>query len=251
MSASPRSVSAIDRSLLAQLLSRSATNDYIKNGCLGFSAAVFVAWQYALGDGRTLLADSEVWASIDRLLPRGTLHRVRRVLERNFYLSPGDAQHKPWTLVTSAFSHISFGHIFANAVSFNQFARVFAILLPPIHFVGVILTSALAGSAAFLLQQSREKFSNRRVHALGLSGVTSGLAAMAAYLFPQARATVYGFEVPMWTAAAGYFAWDMFFLDSQKSTTGHAAHLGGAVAGLIYGVCLAAAGIVRPARFRT
>jgi len=241
----------LDRSvLLARLMTRNVTNGYIKNACLALSGIVFIAWQYVLRDGSTTLADPQVWTSIDRRLPRGALHRVRRFLEKNFYLGRGDERHKPWTLITSAFSHISSGHFLANAVSFNQFATVFAILLPPIHFGGVILTSAFAGSAAFLLQQSQEKFSDRRVRALGLSGVTSGMGAMAAYLFPQARVSVYGFGMPMWAAVAGYFAWDAFSLESQKSATGHAAHLGGAMAGLIYGACLAATGVVRPARFR-
>jgi len=224
-------------------LHRIPTNGYIKTACLSFSGIIFLAWQYALRDERTLLADDAAWRSIDRRLPRGTLDRVRRFLDKNFYLSPGDERQKPWTLITSAFSHIGFGHFVANAMSFNAFSTLLAIFLPPLHFGGVILTSALAGSAAFLVQQSRKKFPNRRIRALGMSAVTSGMGAMAAYLFPQAPASIYGVRMPMWAAFAGYFAWDAFFLDSERSTTGHAAHLGGALAGLVYGACLTASGV--------
>lgn len=212
---------------------------------------IFIVWQYALRDERTLLADAAAWRSIDRRLPRGALDRIRRFLDKNFYLSPGDEWQRPWTLVTSAFSHIDFGHFVTNALSFNAFSKLLAIFLPPVHFGGVILTSALAGSAAFLVQQSRKKFPNRRFRALGMSAVTSGMGAMAAYLFPQAPASVYGVNMPMWAAFAGYFAWDAFFLESERWTAGHAAHLGGALAGLVYGACLTASGVVRTQRFRS
>jgi len=254
MSSSPLGDSAkLERSLgLARAsLSRISTNGYIKSACLSFSATVFIAWQYALRDERTLLADATIWQSIDRRLPQGALDRVRRFLDKNFYLRPGDERQRPWALVTSAFSHISFGHFVANALSFNAFSELLMIFLPPVHFCGVILASALAGSAAFLVQQSRKKFPNRRIRALGMSAVTSGMGAMAAYLFPQAPASIYGIKMPMWAAFAGYFAWDAFFLESERSTTGHAAHLGGALAGLIYGACLTASGVIRTRRFRS
>lgn len=236
---------------LARLSNRATINGYIKTACLGFSAIIFVAWQYALRDGRTIASDPQVWYKVDRRLPRRALGLTRRFLEKNFYLTLGDERRKPWTLITSAFSHIDFWHFLANATSFNSFSKLLAIFLPPVHFAGVILTSALAGSAAFLLQQSREKPSYRRVRALGMSAVTSGMGAMAAYLFPHAIVSLNGIDMQIWAAAAGYFAWDVFFLNSQQSTTGHAAHVGGSLAGLGYGAWLVASGVVPARRSRT
>lgn len=168
------------------------------------------------------------------------MSRTQRFLEENFTLRSGDERVRPWTLITSAFSHKNFDHFLANTFALNAFCDGLTFFVSPIHFVGLILTTGLAGSVGFLYQQSRSKFPNRRVRALGMSGIASGLGVASAVFAPYAAVSVMGFPVPIWVALAGYTAWDVAFLESETSTTGHAAHLSGALAGLIYGVALRA-----------
>lgn len=209
-------------------------NYWIQIGCVGISTNVFLAWQYGLRDGSGPLADPAIWRGLDARLPRNAAARVTTFLNENFLLRPGDEQRTPWTLITSAFSHRDTGHFLANLLSFSSVCKSLTIVLPPVHLVGLILSTALGGSAGFLAQQSRGKFPNRRVRALGMSGITTGLGVALAVLWPNARVVLYGFPLPIWLGLAGYLAWDVLLLPSEISNIGHAAHIGGGITGLLY-----------------
>lgn len=226
-------------------------NYWIRFGSLGISASVFLAWQYAFREQGNPLAHSESWRWLDRRLPARALKRTQQFLEENFLLKYGDEQIRPWTLITSAFSHKDLGHFTANTLAFNSLCNLLQFLVPPLHFVGLVLTTGIAGSAGWLFHQSRSKFPNRRMRALGMSGITSGMGIATAVLAPQADVSIMGFSVPIWVGLGGYAAWDVALLESENSKTGHAAHLGGALAGLIYAAVLSAQGVGRnPLRLR-
>lgn len=213
-------------------------NYWIRFGCLGISASVFVAWQYALRDSSNLLAGPELWEWLDVQLPARALGRVRKFLDDNFCLRWGDQRVRPWTLITNAFSHVRWQHFLLNTLAFNSCCNLLELTVPPLHFASLILTTGLAGSTGFLIQQSQSKFPNRGVKGLGMSGITSGIAMATAVLDPYALVFLVGFPVPIWIALGAYTAWNVAFLRSTISTTGHAAHLGGALVGLLYATTL-------------
>lgn len=235
---------------ILKLFGYSRVNYWIRCGCFGISASVFIAWQYAFRDGKTLLANDNVWRWLDARLPARAIERTRQFLDKNFLLRYGDERIRPWTLITSAFSHRDFGHFMANTLAFHTFCNVLTSIVPPIHFLGLIATTGIASSAAFLFQQSRSKFPNRRVRALGMSGITSGIGVATAVFAPNMYVLVMGFPVPIWVTLGGYAAWDTVFLQSENSTTGHASHLGGALAGLVYAIALRAQGVEYVDKFR-
>lgn len=206
-------------------------NTYLKYGCIAANAAVYVAWQFALRNG---MLDKDFWASLDRKLRPGYYLRVRRWLENNFLFRSGDERDRPWTLVTSALSHIDFMHLSANLGALVNFVDAVSMVLSPIVLGGLLTTSAVAGNAAFFLQERRRKLPNRHVRSLGLSAVVMGLGGAAAVAFPFGKTNFLGVRIPLAISVAMYAAWDTLFLSSQTSTTGHAAHIGGAAAGVLY-----------------
>lgn len=223
---------------MATFLGLVPVNYWIQCGCAGISTTVFLAWQYGLRDRSGPLADPAIWRGLDVRLPRNAAARVLTFLDDNFLLRPGDDQRTPWTLITSAFSHRDTGHFLTNILSFNSVCNLLNLILPPVHLVGLILSTGLGGSAGFLAQQSRGKFPNRRVRALGMSGITTGLGVAAAVLCPRASVSIYGLRVPIWLGLGGYLACDVFLLPSEISNVGHAAHIGGGITGALYALSL-------------
>lgn len=201
------------------------------NAIIGLNLAVFGGWVYA-----------------------NTTHdaKLQQLLMDNATLSWYNARAKRyWTLITSAFSHKDLMHIAFNMISFNAFASVLCIAggvgVGPAHVVALTLGSAVVGSASWLYQkqpQGRDKrwgswgehgLAATRQVGLGFSGVVMGVSSAATMLAPMLPM---GFmfipaPVPMFVLTGAYFAWDLFWLNSNDNI-GRSAHLGGAVFGVVY-----------------
>jgi len=201
------------------------------NILIGVNLAVFGGWVYA-----------------------DTYHdvKVQQLLMNNATLSWYNARAKRyWTLITSAFSHKDFMHIAFNMLSFNTFAGVLCLAggvgVGPAHVFGLTLGSAVVGGASWLYQkqpQDRDKrwgpFGEHGLPAsrqvgLGFSGVVMGFSTVATMLAPTMRMMIFPLPVPMpmWVFTGAYFAYDLFYLNSDDRV-GRSAHLGGAVFGVVY-----------------
>jgi membrane associated rhomboid family serine protease len=201
------------------------------NTIIWLNAAVFGVWIYA-----------DTYRDV----------KLQQLMMNNATLSWYNTKAKRyWTLVTSAFSHKDLMHIAFNMISFNVFAEVLCLAggvgVGPAHVVALTLGSAVVGSASWLYQkqpQKRDKFwglwgeqglaASRQV-GLGFSGVVMGVASAATMLAPMLRM---GFlflpiRMPMFVLTGAYFAWDLFWLNSNDRI-GRSAHLGGAVFGVVY-----------------
>ncbi|KAH0840697.1 hypothetical protein AYO21_00647 [Fonsecaea monophora] len=154
-------------------------------------------------------------------------------------------QHRWWTLVTPAFSHVQTYHILGNLFAFSTFSRMLlAYGIGPVRYAVLILGSAVSGNAAFLYQAAqrqqtqqwqRQRRQPQETRALGLSGVVMGLGAAVSLATPRFKVLLFGVvPVPVWLLMALYTVYDSARLDDQASTTGHAAHLGGAAFGVLY-----------------
>ncbi|GAB7332741.1 hypothetical protein MBLNU13_g04482t1 [Cladosporium sp. NU13] len=201
------------------------------NAIIGLNIAVFGGWVYA-----NATRDS----------------KLQQLLMNNATLSWYNARAKRyWTMITSAFSHKDLGHIFFNMWSFNVFAGVLCFAggvgVGPVHVMALTLGSALVGSASWLYQkqpQGRDKrwgpwgehaLAATRQVGLGFSGVVMGVSSAATMLAPFMPI---GFifvpvRVPMFVMTGAYFAWDLFWLNSDDNV-GRSAHLGGALFGVVY-----------------
>ena len=148
------------------------------------------------------------------------------------------AEGRIWTLVTSVFSHNMLWHILINMMVFYNFGVVVENYLGPNRFLAFYLAAGIAGSlahafvCAYLLHQPG-------IPALGASGAISGVVLLFALLYPHEKIFLFGLiPLPAIWAAVLFVALDIWGLVSQfqgsSTPIGHGAHLGGALAGLIY-----------------
>lgn len=148
-------------------------------------------------------------------------------------------QGRPWTIVTSVFSHATFFHLLFNMMALSSFSFVMIELLGPLKFTIFYLVAGIAGSIAHVLS-STFLMHDPSMNALGASGAVSGIVLLFSLLFPQQKLLIMGL-IPVraiWGAVL-LVSLDVWGLITQTRGTnglgiGHGAHLGGAIIGILY-----------------
>ncbi|RYP64667.1 hypothetical protein DL769_006575 [Monosporascus sp. CRB-8-3] len=207
---------------------------------IGVNILVFLKWQQAKIDALEKTRDKQTIGDRNAthaptLPPLMRNDRIRYMME-NYTLNLKSIQERRWhTLLTAAVSHESFPHLLFNMVSFNAlvgYAVLIRFPLPTLFYLGV--GSGLASDIASLYDWHRKGQQER--YGLGASGVISGIGTALACTRPWAS---FGFmfipvPIPLWALMAGYIAYDSYRLNSEGSTIGHAAHLGGSGFGVLF-----------------
>jgi len=201
---------------------------------IGINVGVFAYWRYAYTQSRGSMAD----ILSGSLKPNSSRLWPINFLNSNFLLNVDDVAQRPWTVLTSAFSHQDVGHLAGNMFSLYAFGTVLLSAgVTPITFSSILLGSAVAGSIGFLYHSSTKKrivdgFHRKSVNGLGASGAVMGIGTAAALLQPRASMLVLGvIPVPLFILVGGYVYYDSYYMDDPTSMVGHAAHLGGAAFG--------------------
>lgn len=143
-----------------------------------------------------------------------------------------------WTLLTAAFSHNLFLHIFFNMYVLMSFGPVIEQLLGTRSFLFFYLVAAIVSSlvhamvSAFLLGEPGQP-------ALGASGAIAGIILIFALAFPKEKIFLFGLiPIPALFGALAFIGLDVWGLIEQTSggglPIGHGAHIGGSVTGIIY-----------------
>jgi len=141
---------------------------------------------------------------------------------------------KVWSLLSYAFLHAGFGHLFWNAFGLWIFGGMLERSMPREDYVRLTFWAALAGGLGYLLG---DVLMGTGGYVIGASGILSGYLALAALRFPRMPIRLLFlpfFAFPLWVLAVVYFAFDLLGAFSQ-STSGVAywAHLGGAGYGVL------------------
>lgn len=139
-------------------------------------------------------------------------------------------------LITSAFLHADFMHLFFNMFTLYFFSRVIVLVYGVWLFLALYFGSVLAGNLFSLwLYKNRPSYA-----AIGASGGVSGILFAAIALAPLQTIYLYFIPVTAWIFATLYFAYSvtMMLKPQQWDNTGHAAHLGGAAFGMLFAAAL-------------
>jgi membrane associated rhomboid family serine protease len=183
------------------------------------NAAVFLAWQVAA-----------LWSEAD---PVAGSHALE-LMARNFLVStPGIEHGDVWTLLTSAFSHNAFGHLFLNMLALWVFGQDVERVVGPRAFLHLYVAGGILASIGHVLYGVA---TGSAMPALGASGAVMAVAVVAAYLFPG-RMLLLFFVIPLpqFLAVALFLLLDVFGVVAPNGdTVAHAAHLGGALYGWLY-----------------
>jgi len=157
---------------------------------------------------------------------------------RLFGASPWEMIHdgRWYQMLTSGFLHAGMGHLFMNMVTLYFFGPPMERAVGSMGFLILYLGSLLSGSLFSLLYHRRDP----SYRAIGASGAVSGVIFGFVLFRPFAK--IYLFLLPVGVPAvifaAGYIAISAYGARTGRARIGHAAHLGGAIGGLVLTVLL-------------
>ena len=154
-------------------------------------------------------------------------------LEDLFALLPLDMGFRPWQLVTYAFLHGSWSHIFFNMLALFMFGGALERFWGARRFVIYYLACVLA---AALVQLTTMTLSGVGEPTIGASGGVFGLLLAFALYFPRQRIILLFPPIPMpaWLFVTLYGLLELFLgVRGYQSNVAHFAHLGGMLGGAI------------------
>ena len=151
--------------------------------------------------------------------------------ERAFALWPLDAGFLPWQVVSYAFLHGSFTHLFFNMFGVWMFGAEIERVWGPRRFMQFYAVSVLAAAVAQLITTS---LTGSQFPTVGASGGLFGLLLAYAVMFPNRMIMLLIPPVPIkakWLVVI-YGALELTFgVFNPTSGIAHFAHLGGALGG--------------------
>jgi membrane associated rhomboid family serine protease len=158
---------------------------------------------------------------------------VDPVLRRFFALWPLGTIFQPWQVITYAFLHGGFGHIFFNMLALFMFGRHLEALWGTRRFVQFYFASVLAAALAQLAVTS---YTGAIYPTIGASGGVFGLLLAYALFFPHERIMLLFPPIPLpaWLFVTLYGLLTLFMgVTGTAAGVAHFAHLGGMVGGAL------------------
>lgn len=163
--------------------------------------------------------------------------RNPQFFEKYLFSIEGILRRKEYVrLLSSAFLHVGWVHLFFNMYSFYWFGRALEEYWGAAGFL-VIYVAALFGGNFLSLYMHRK---HEDYTAVGASGAVSGVIFSYVLLAPDAGIGLIFIPVyiPAWLFAILYTLYSIYGMRSQADNVGHDAHLGGAMAGILASIAL-------------
>lgn len=144
---------------------------------------------------------------------------------------------KWYQVLTSAFIHANFMHLFFNMFALYTFGSFleayfiqgFGAFTGSLYFFLIYFISLLAGSLLTVIFH----YNNPEYVAVGASGAVSGIVFSYIIFFPMSTIFVLFFPMPAYLFAVLWIGFSVYGMKSKLGNIGHEAHLGGAVGGFI------------------
>ncbi|MBK8982597.1 MAG: rhomboid family intramembrane serine protease [Ignavibacteria bacterium] len=146
-------------------------------------------------------------------------------------------EKKYYQLITSAFLHANFMHLFFNMFalytfgSFLEFFFVenFGTFEGSLYFFLIYFISMIFGSVLTVVFH----YNDPQYVAVGASGAVSGIVFSYIIFFPQSMLYVFFIPMPAYLFAFLWIAFSVYGMKKKLGNIGHEAHLGGAIGGVI------------------
>jgi membrane associated rhomboid family serine protease len=147
-------------------------------------------------------------------------------------------QSRYWTLVTAAFSHNWFIHFLINMLVLRSFGSLIEVSIGSMNFVRFYLMAAVVSSLTHSVV-SASFLDSPHMGALGASGPIAGVVLLFAFMYPREKILLFGIiPIPALLGSLIFVGLDLWGLIAQAEggglPIGHGAHLGGALAGVLY-----------------
>ena len=147
----------------------------------------------------------------------------------------GTLAFKPWTIITSFFTHEGFRHIFWNMLMLYWFGVIFTEFLQNRKLIAVYILGGLAGGITYVLCVNFiPAFATEAGYALGASASVNAIIVACATLNPDYRINLFLIgPVKLKYLALVTVILSLFGLRGSN-VGGDLAHLGGALMGFVY-----------------
>ena len=156
-----------------------------------------------------------------------------RAIDTLFALWPLGPLFQPWQLITYAFLHASFAHIFFNMFALFMFGGALERFWGSGRFLVFYLVSVLGAAATQLAVQVLARTGEP---VIGASGGVFGLLLAFAWYFPRQRIILLFPPIPMpaWLFVTLYGGIELILgVTGSQTGVAHFAHLGGMLGGAI------------------
>jgi membrane associated rhomboid family serine protease len=145
----------------------------------------------------------------------------------------GMEQGRWWQLITYAFLHANIWHLLFNMLALWFAGRIVEQVMGTARFLALYTAAAVAGGLAQIFLEGENTL------LLGASGAVCGVVVAFSTIFPEAQIVALLFFVIPLKFRAKYLGWGLvgssllFLLVGFEPWIGHAAHLGGCIAGYL------------------
>ena len=141
---------------------------------------------------------------------------------------------KPWSILSYAFLHYSFGHLFFNMLMLYYMGKMFLTIFNSKLFLNVYLLGAIVGGLLYLVSYSVfPTLLNQNSYLVGASAAVTAILIFVCTSFPNQEVNVFTFKLKLWHVGVFFVVLDLFQLPTNNAG-GHIAHLGGALLGYVY-----------------
>jgi len=155
---------------------------------------------------------------------------------KNFALQAATVFARPWTLISSMFLHAGFGHLIFNMIALFFFGLYLERLVGEENFLRVYFIGGAFASLAYVFTSLVLGIPHAYVYAIGASGAVFAVMAALSVLRPNTTVLVYFlFPMPLWVLMVLYVAMSVPAMFSPVGNVAHNAHLGGLIAGYLFG----------------
>ena len=134
-------------------------------------------------------------------------------------------------MVSSAFLHADWAHLFFNMFTLFMFAPVVIDFLGNFSFILIYLGSLICGSLLTIVFHKNEY----GYRAVGASGAVTGILYAAILLNPDMNLYLYFIPIPIpaYVFGIGYLLYSIYGMKAKNDNIGHTAHFGGAIGGYV------------------
>ncbi len=147
---------------------------------------------------------------------------------------------QPWSLLTYAFLHGGFWHIFWNMLILYWFGQIVLNLFTERRFLTVYLLGALAGGVLYVLAYNLfPVLITSTAYLVGASAAVRAIMIFIATYTPNTEVRIIFFNVKLWHIGVFVVLMDLIQLPTSGNAGGLLAHLGGALFGYVYASQLA------------
>lgn len=143
--------------------------------------------------------------------------------------------HKEYVrLVSSGFLHTSWWHLIFNMIALFAFGSMLEPMMGVFPFLFIYFLSLVAGNG-FALWVHRH---HADYTSAGASGAVNGIVYAAIALFPYMGIGLFllPVSIPAWAFGLAYMLFTIYGIKARWGNSGHAAHLGGAITGMMIAI---------------